>query len=66
MLSNIGVFGFGSLWNRGFTPAPATPAPTSCSPSAITGALSFTPRERMDEPRHARGGPAVPSVAVQR
>eukprot|EP00959_Pyramimonas_sp_CCMP1952_P388183 8134593-Pyramimonas_sp.AAC.1 len=47
MLSSIGAFDFGSLWNRRFTSAPASPAVTSCSPSAMTGALWFAPRKRM-------------------
>eukprot|EP00959_Pyramimonas_sp_CCMP1952_P071254 1487710-Pyramimonas_sp.AAC.1 len=50
MLSSIGVFDFGNLWKRRFTSAPASPAVTSCSPSAMTGALSFAPRKRMGDP----------------
>eukprot|EP00959_Pyramimonas_sp_CCMP1952_P341677 7157144-Pyramimonas_sp.AAC.1 len=66
MLSSIGVFDFGSLWNRRFTSAPACPAATSCSPSAMTRALSFTPRKRMDGPHRPRRGPAVFRAAAQR
>eukprot|EP00959_Pyramimonas_sp_CCMP1952_P367338 7693892-Pyramimonas_sp.AAC.1 len=50
MLSSIGVFDFGKLSKRRFTSAPANPTITSCSPSAMTGALSFTPRKRVDDP----------------